>query len=716
MTIAYPKSLFQKSLVWGKKVLGLVSNSELACPAQYWQEGYSPSTLTQVTEVFSDGTVNLTVILYLPENYTGRPRDNQGRVQVKIGQGEWQQSNYPASESSYWTLELEKVPVGSQIIFRYLDNSGSWQPIVAPGNIERMYELGYIPNLVYEWKNQPPKFEQAKVLMETTLEGLLAGYKNGMFAPRGREELLQNSIAARILKTEIPEKLKDLEIDQVMAPISSSVADRSNLNPKFNYLTYNVGDLDWQIGRSQEFKQLVDRFYGNGIQIVPDLIFAHQVKSPFPGSGDQIIRREDSKSLMVDEDAYLFRDYGTWMFDLANPDIRSILKEKIVSFVLKYRLKLIRIDYMDGLILQYSLRDVNFGELFVSELKAELRRAIPELLVLGETFETASNPVVQDSIDIFYAPVGFSLIEELYMPPSKMQRPLYPDLTPLITQIEQSKNPTRKEAAYSQLHDETWTDEHIARGRPHVPWAYGANPAQLAKNKGEELIQMNLLAKEKLLDFCRRTVRNAEALTMFSVNFQYMFLPTVDSLSLGRLDLPNRWKMVWEGVVPEDMVEWKKTGISERKIFQLHQQHRADMIRLRRIFRTYTKIDGETYQPLVQTEVYYSDPETSILGLFRRNWQQPGESLVVIFNLGIRAFKDYFAYEIPVPEGFEGRWEVLFDGNWIEPIRRLSPEDTDGYFPGTILETTRGSFSNRDGILRLAMGGYSPIILKYLPD
>ena len=43
-------------------------------------------------------------------------------------------------------------------------------------------------------------------------------------------------------------------------------------------------------------------------------------------------------------------------------------------------------------------------------------------------------------------------------------------------------------------------------------------------------------------------------------------------------------------------------------------------------------------------------------------------------------------------KGFEGRWEVLFDGNWIEPIRRLSPEDTDGYFPGTILETTKGSF------------------------
>ncbi len=709
MTIVYPESLFQKSLTWGKKVLGLVSSTPLSgYPHQGQGGGYSPSILTRVTEVFGDGTVNLTAVVYLPKNYSRS-------VQLKVGKDQWLGLKRKNENQAYWTRELTKVPSGSEIVFRYLDSSGSWQPIVPPGNIERMYDIGYVPNLVYDWQNEPPKFSHGKVLMETTLEGLLAGYKNGIFAPRSKEELLQGSIAARILKTEIPERLGDLGIDQIMVPISSSVADRSHLNPKFNYLTYNVGDLDWQIGQSHEFKALVDRFYGNGIQIVPDLIFAHQVKSPFPGSGDQIVHSGDGKSLIADEDAYLFRDYGTWMFDLANPEIRRILREKIVSLVIQYRLKLIRIDYMDGLILQYSQRYHNFGETFVRELRAELRRAIPELLVLGETFETAGNPVVQDSMDIFYAPIGFSLIEELYMPPSKMQRPLYPDLTPLIKQIEQAKQPTRKEAAYCQLHDETWTDEHIARGRPHVPWAYGANPTQLAKNKGKELIQMNLLGKEQLLNFCRRTVRNAEALAMFSVNFQYMFLPTVDSLSLGRLDESNRWKMVWEGLVPEDMAEWKKTGISERKIFQLHEQHREDMVKLRQIFRTYTKIDGETYEPLVETDIYYTNPIMSILGLFRRNWQQQEESLVVIFNLGVRAFKDYFAYEIPVPEGCEGRWEVLFDGNWIDPIRRLSPEDADGYSPGTILETTWGSFSNRDGILRLAIGGISLIVLKYIP-
>ncbi|MGK7877176.1 MAG: hypothetical protein AB4426_28935 [Xenococcaceae cyanobacterium] len=722
MTISYPKSLFQKPLVWVKKILGLLPKSEAVSPPQQWQPEYSPNHLTHVTKVFEDGTVNLAIVVYFPKSYSPaaeeleRPQpEEEWIVQVKVGDGEWQPLNRPESGQSYWTLELEKVPEGSEIIFRFKDSSGNWGSIVPPGDIERMYSIGYVPTLFHDWQNEPPKFKHAKVLMETTLEGMLAGYKNGIFAPRSEEELLQGSIAQRILKTEIPERLADLAVDQIMAPVSSSVAARCYLNPKFNYLTYNIADVDWQIGRACDFKQLVDRFYGNGIQIVPDLIFAHQVKCPFEGSGDQIVRSWDGKPLLVDVDAYLFRDYGTWMFDLANPDIRRILIEKIVSFARKYNLKLLRIDYMDGLILQYSRRDENFGEQFVRELKAELRRVEPELLILGEAFETAGNPVVKDSMDIFYAPVGFSLVEELYMPPSKMKRFLYPDLTPLIEQINKAANPTRKEAAYNQLHDETWYCEHITRGRPHVPWAYGANPAQLAKNKGEELVLMNLLSKENLLDFCRRTVRNAEALTMFSVNFQYLFVPAVDSLSLGSLDQPDRWKLVWEGITPEDLAEWKKTGLSERKIFQLHDQHRADMIKLREIFRTFTKINEDNYQPFVQPEIYYSDPEASILGLFRRNWQQPEESLVVIFNFSNRAFKDYLNYEIPVPEGFEGKWEVLFDGDWIDPVRRLSDEDTKGYPPGCVLETTRGSFSNREGILKLEIGGVSLVVLKYLP-
>ena len=105
-------------------------------------------------------------------------------------------------------------------------------------------------------------------------------------------------------------------------------------------------------------QSLVDKFYQYGIQIVPDLIFAHQVRKPFrdKGSMDTIVDPENNKPVFVDVDAFIFRDYGTWMLNLALPDVRRMLIEKITAFITKFRLKLIRIDYIDGLILQYSNR------------------------------------------------------------------------------------------------------------------------------------------------------------------------------------------------------------------------------------------------------------------------------------------------------------------------------------------------------------------------
>ena len=162
-----------------------------------------------------------------------------------------------------------------------------------------------------------------------------------------------------------------------MVPVCSSVANRAYLNPKFNYLTYNFVDVDWQIGQAQEFKQLLDRCNEYQLRLIPDLIFAHQVKSPFEGSLDSVVESGSDPQPFVDAGAFLFRDYGTWMLNLEQPSTRRMLIEKFVAFVMRYRLKVVRIDYVDGLILQYSNRDINYGELFIQELRAELKRACP---------------------------------------------------------------------------------------------------------------------------------------------------------------------------------------------------------------------------------------------------------------------------------------------------------------------------------------------------
>ncbi len=680
---------------------------------------YQPPHLTRVSHVEKDGKVTLNVVVYLPQSYGAAPQQTdpppspeQWSVQVRLNRGPWQTLQPPQPGQDFWSLEMQDLVPGTSVQYRFRNSQGKWQPILPLNNLDNVYATSYVPDLTYQWKHPWPKFDHAKVLVETTFEGLLAGYKGGKFAPQSLEEMFQSSIARRILRTDIPRRLSEWAVDEVMSPVSSSVADRSHLDPKFNYLTYNVVDLDWQIGNSYDFMELLDTFHRYGILVVPDLVFAHQVQSPFPGSLDQV-RRGDGEALMVDSQAFLFRDYGTWMFKLSDANVRQMLIEKIAAFVDKFKLHMIRIDYIDGLILQYCNREHNFAEEFIRDLKQELHRVNPRHVALGETFEVASNPAVQSFIDVFYAPVGFTIVEELYKPPSKMERPLYPNVKHLAYELNRDAQSPRKEAVYAQLHDETWYCQHIVAGRPYVPWAYGGNPAELARRQGEELIQMGLLSREELLNYVRQTVRNAEALTMFVARLRYMFVPTVDSLALGCLDDEGGWKVIWEGIPPHHLLQWKDTGLSEAEIFRVHAQHRTDMIRLRQIFRHYTKVDAESHQPLVYPYVNHVDPEGSLLSLFRVNPTFPGDSLLILFNFGPNCFQGSFFYELPVPTDFNGRWQVLFDADWMDHPPPDASSYSPGYPSGTELETQPGEYSNQAQVLRLRVGASSLVVLKY---
>ncbi|AFZ45348.1 hypothetical protein PCC7418_3232 [Halothece sp. PCC 7418] len=677
---------------------------------QEWSSGYEAQFLSQVTEVFANGTANVRLAIYLPR---GEHKPEVFTVEVKTTQN-WQPLNPPDPEHPYWWLDLEGITEGKQLHFRYRKSEEEWQPLAPLTDLGSRYEKIYVPSLRHNWQHDPPTISHGRILMETTLEGLLAGYKNGKYAPNNQKEDIANeSLSKRILKTDIPGRLGELGIDEIMVPVGASVADRSHLNPKYNYLTYNFVDLDWQIGTPQEFKQLVDCLYGEQIQIIPDLIFAHQVRKPFPGSMDQV---EGLDTSFVDYDAYLFRDYGTWMLNLALPEIRRMLIEKIISFIKKYRLKVIRIDYIDGLILQYCQRDHNHAEDFLRELKAEMRHACPEVITLGETFEVSQNPVVQDFIDVFYAPMGFSIVEELYKPVGKREHHLAPNIGLIADHVRNVVQSNRPEAVYAQLHDETWYCPHIMAGRPHVNWAYGGHPAQLAKNQGDELVNMGALDTHHLLDYVRRTVRNAEALTMFIAKSRYMFTPGVDALSLGALDDADQWQVQWEGATIQQLETWQATGLSSRAIYHFHEQHRNDMIQLRKIFRRYTKLDIHNGESLVFPEMNHCNGMASLISIFRRSHYRKDDSLMIIFNLGTQTFEGEHTYELPVPEGFNGRWHVLFDGESLSEVAQPHLREfqtTSAYTPGTIINTSQGEYSNLDQVIPLKIGARSIVVLKY---
>ncbi|NEQ96712.1 MAG: hypothetical protein F6K30_08315 [Cyanothece sp. SIO2G6] len=678
-----------------------------ACSLEDWHSGYLPNYLTHITQVFEDGKADICAIVYLPIMVDSAPQQSIEYVQVRLTRGQWQNLKPSPEDPELWTLDLKRVPEGSRLLFRYRNVGGQWKAIAPLNNGESLYGATYIPCLRHEWKHAPPIYDHATVLLETTLEGLLAGYKNGRFAPRSLNEIYYRSIAARISDTDILGQLSAQGIDEIMVPVCSSVANRAALNPKFNYLTYNFVDVDWQIGQAQEFKQLLDLCNHHKLRLIPDLIFAHQVKSPFEGSLDSV--SDADQQTFVDEGAFLFRDYGTWMLNLEQPSTRRMLIEKFVAFVMRYRLKVVRIDYVDGLILQYSKRDTNYGEVFIQELRAELKRACPDILALGETFEMAGNEAVKAFIDSFYAPIGFSILEELYKPPAQAERPLYADVQVLADHIEQVLTSDRDEAYYAQLHDETWYCPHVAQGRPTVPWAYGKQPAQLAKDHGDMLVQLGLISQDQLLDYVRQMVRNAEALTMFLATKRYMFTPGVDALSLGCLDDPDQWKVIWEGVSEQALQVWSHTGLSSREVFQAHDQHRKDMVKLRNIFRAYTKVNAATGDALVTPYVHHINDDAGLLCLLRRSSESLEASLLVVFNFGSTDFESEQCYEMPIPIGFSGDWTVLFDGDWMSH----SAHGQQAYAPGTRLEKSTGVFSNQANVLRLRIGARSLLVLKY---
>lgn len=684
-----------------------------ACSLDRWHSGYLPNYLTHVTQVFEDGRADICAVVYLPIVNKGDVQQLVDCVQVRLARGQWQSLNPSREDPELWLLDLKRIPEGSRLLFRYRDAEGQWKSIAPLNNGESLYGTTYIPCLRYEWKHLPPVYEHATVLLETTLEGLLAGYKGGRFAPRSLDELHYRSIASRIISTDLIGQLAARGIDEIMVPVCSSVANRANLNPKFNYLTYNFVDVDWQIGQAQEFKQLLDHCNQNQLRLIPDLIFAHQVKSPFEGSMDSIIEAESEPKPFVDAGAFLFRDYGTWMLNLEQPSTRRMLIEKFVAFVMRYRLKVVRIDYVDGLILQYSNRDTNYGELFIQELRAELKQACPDVQTLGETFEMAGNEAVKAFIDSFYSPIGFSILEELYQPPTHKERPLYTDVQVLAEHIEGILKSQRSEAFYAQLHDEAWYCPHVAQGRPTVPWAYGKHPAQLAKNHGEALIEQGMLEPNNLLSYVRHMVRNAEALTMFLATQRYMFTPGVDALSLGCLDDPDQWKVAWEGVPNHALKIWLETGLSSREVFRIHDQHRSDMVKLRQIFRAYTKIDTANGEVQVTPHVHHINQDASLLCLFRRSHQPLEDSLLVVFNFGATDFDCDRCYELPVPEGFSGHWTVLFDSDWNTTGLHNSQQS---YKPNTRLEKSMGTFSNQENVLKLRIRARNLIVLKYSFD
>ena len=552
---------------------------------------------------------------------------------------------------SFWELCLRRIKPGTALFFRLELDDGRSIPFVPLGESDVVNGVVRVPDFHPSWlqpKNQRLQAPATQsdpgmaILLEHPLEGLLAEFDDGVYFTDAVEELLPWSIADRILQTTIPEQIRDLGYTEIMFPLYASVADRCHLEPKFNYLVYNLS-ADWQLGTAQDMRKLVQRFRSYGIELVPDLVFVHQVNNPYAGSSHDVSFRENAIQPYRDPAPSLFRDYGTWYFDLEDPLIREILIDKIVETILVLDLRVIRVDYIDGLLMQFANKPVNHGAALLWELKRRLLDRCPDLRIIGEAFQTASDPAVCFLMDSTYSPRGFTLLDLLLAPDPGATPSMQGCVNGLTDFLAACNHQSARESNYSQLHDECWLDHWISYGRPHTPWAYGAMPMGLSMARVEALIRQGVLDSD-------HQIPTAVALTLLvrtlglAVSFtRWMETSGCLSLDQGRLDEADHWRFPWLISSGRSRALFPGEGLPEEERRGLLQRAREHVAAANLLFR---RLGRSEANPLgVPLRMVHGDVGCGLAAFVRWGCHSPHPALVVV-NLSPVAAASQPGYEL----------------------------------------------------------------------
>lgn len=555
------------------------------------------------------------------------------------------------SSTGLWECKLKKIRPGTGLDLTIEVNDGRTLPFVPIGESDVVNGVVRVPDCDPAWldstnaacgPNATPDRQTMAILLEQTLEGLLAVYDGGTYFTDAAEELISWSIAARLLQTRIPEQIRDLGYTEIMFPLYASVANRCHLNSKFNYLVYNLS-ADWQLGSSRELRALVHRFRDCGIELVPDLVFVHQVSNPYDGSSDDLAERDAEIRPYQDTDAFLFRDYGTWHFDLEDPIIRQILIEKFGEVILGLDLKIARVDYIDGLIMQYANREINWSKILLNELRQYIMQYFPNLRIIGEAFQTAAEPEVKSLIDSAYSPRGFALLDLLLGPGHEHHQVIRGCVERLTDTIEESNNQSGSESNYTQLHDECWQDDWISLGRPHTPWAYGMMPMGLSLKRVDTLIQHDWIdASERLHAAAKLTqiIRVLGATLSFT---RWMETSGCLSLDQGRLDDSGHWKFCWDENSKLSKTLFLGEGLSREERRYLFSSLRHNVAATNQLLK---KIGISEINPLGKPlRMIHGDIHSGMSAYVRWGRNHPNPMLVLL-NMSPRTSADSNGYTI----------------------------------------------------------------------
>ncbi len=606
------------------------------------------TAISRVTKRHPSGMVDYQVCIYL--GFLGDKKVL--RVSCKTDElipRRWRLS--AVKNGSFWELCLHRIKPGTALFFRLELDDGRSIPFVPLGESDVVNGVVRVPDYHPNWlqpqasKNEPggkqPNAGMA-ILLEQTLEGLLADYEQGVYFTDAIEELLSWSVADRILQTQIPEMVRDLGYTEIMFPLYASVADRCNLDPKFNYLVYNLSP-DWQLGTANDLRSLVHRFRKCGIELVPDLVFVHQVRNPYQGSSDDVSMHIEEISPLEDPDPFLFRDYGTWHFNLGDPIVREIIADKILETILVLDFQVLRVDYIDGLLMQSANRATNHGALLLHELRQRLKRDCPGVRIIGEAFQTAGDPAVVALIDSIYAPRGFGLLDLLLNSVEDRVLATSNTVDGLTQLVADFNNQSHTESNYSQLHDECWCDHWISRGRPHTPWAYGAMPMGLALKRIDSLIDHGWIEPGQHIETAVALTILIRTLGLALSFSRWMETSGCLSLDQGGLDDPLHWQFPWSPTEVHSRRLFPAAGVNEDRRRALITGARAHVAAANHLFRRLGRSELSPFG--VPLRMVHGDVQSGLTAFVRWGRDNPNPALVLV-NLSPVKAAEQPGYEI----------------------------------------------------------------------
>lgn len=645
-------------------------------------------------------------------HYTLSPLEGtQVQIRGTFTGDQWVSMKPSENGDDTWRLGVKALPLSeSSVLFRYRNSHGEWKEVDGDDSKYREIEVrgafdhyAVVPDMAYDWKHRLPIPRNGVVVFEGTLPGLLANWKDGEYFPNDSKDLDGMSLAERIRQSGVIDAIKEKGYNAIMLPIQASAADLVSYNWKFSYLIRGFGAIDSHIGTWSEMKALIDEFHRAGILVIPDLVFVHHVKNTSIRSIDTMVDAS-GRHLWFDDHPKLHRDYGTWMVNLEDPVIRKQLVEQVVRLVSELRLPLFRFDYVDGMLIQYENRPVNYGEIFVRELVESFKRNNCPAVRVSEAFEKGQTEAAKLLADVRYHPwVGFVAADQALMVPEAVAQQGI-DIQPIVRAISNAtgKQYTTPGLGYAFSHDEVGRDEDVMKGRQDpktgVPSnAVGGHAGQLAQNRAKRLVELGLLERSEMLNYSANHVAMIEAIAMFGSDFAYM---TGGFFKLGSYDEANGWQALWRVDQNPDIATWAGlTGLPKSRVQSRLERYEKQMELLRKVFQDTTPIDYKTRKPVVVISSNHSNPEKGIFTILRKNSLQPEKSLLVVVNFGREAFS---SYEIPAPEGMPGKWEVVTDLNGTNP-------------PYERVASKEGDVSSDLPAIGLKLSPHNMVVLRYVP-